>query len=146
MVRANLTRMLCASLFALCTIAVQALPEFIRITSRLDPNAITITEVDIVFIYDSELAANFPATKNDWYASKFMLTRNAGPKLDIVNTFIPQGFDSVAPPLPARRNEAVRIVVFAQHDASETAAFDITGFRDALIEIDTFGIRVSESN
>lgn len=123
---------------------VHALPEEIRIVSRLDPNAITITEVDIVFIYDSELAQGFPANKKDWYAGKFMLTRNAGAKLDIVNTFIPQGFDATTPPLPERKSEAVRIVVFALHDDSATRAFDITDFTNALIEIDPFGIRVSD--
>lgn len=132
------------SLFALAVwlAPVQALPETIRIVSTLDPNAITITEVDIVFIYDADLASNFPATKKEWYAGKFMFTRNAGVKIDVVNTFIPQGFDSTTPPLPERRGDAVRMVVFALHDAPETPAFDITEFSNALIEIDPFGIRV----
>ena len=125
--------------------ATYALPETIRIVSRLDPNAIIITEVDIVFIYDTELAANFPTTKQAWYEGKFMFTRSAGDKIDVVNTFVPQGFDAVSPPLPERRNDARRIVVFAQHDASETRAFDITEFANALIEIDQFGIRVTDA-
>lgn len=124
---------------------VQALPDTVRIVSRLDPNSIIITEVDIVFIYDAALAREFPATKKAWYSAKFMLGRSAGAKLDIVNTFIPQGFDATSPPLPERWRQAVRVLVFAQHDASETPAFDITNFTNASIEIDTFGIRVSEA-
>ena len=138
-------RLMCVLFLSSWLAPAQALPDEIRITSRLDPNAITITEVDIVFIYDSELAQNFPATKKDWYAGKFMLTRNAGTKLEVVNTFIPQGFDTTTPPLPARKDEAIRIVVFALHDDSATKAFDITDYANALIEIDPFGIRVSDS-
>lgn len=136
-------RRVIALLLACWLITAHANPESIRIVSRLDPNAIIITEVDIVFIYDAELASSFPATKNDWYSGKFMFVRNAGAKIDVVNTFIPQGFDAVNPPLPDRRHEAVRIVVFAQHDASDTPAFDITDLANAVIEIDPFGIRVS---
>ena len=33
----------------------------VQVISRLDPNAILITETDIVFVYDEELATNFPA-------------------------------------------------------------------------------------
>lgn len=120
-------------------------PDSIRISSRLDPNAIIITEVDIVFIYDADLAADFPANKKQWYAGKFMLNRTAGSTMDIVNTFVPQGFDAVNPPLPERRGDAVKILVFGLHDASETEAFDITNFKNALIEIDPFGIRVTDS-
>ncbi len=128
-----------------CLTPVYALPENIRIVSRLDPNAITITEVDIIFVYDGELAQNFPPTKKDWYAGKFVLTQSAGTNMDVVNTFIPQGFDATEPPLPERKDAAIRILVFALHDESATKAFDITGFDNALIEIDPFGIRVSDS-
>lgn len=142
--------MACARIFCVLFLvtwltSAHALPDNIRIVSRLDPNAITITEVDIVFIYDAELAQNFPATKKDWYAGKFMLTRSAGVNMEVVNTFVPQGFDSASPPLPERRGEAIRILVFALHDDSATRAFDITGFSNTLIEIDPFGIRVSDS-
>lgn len=145
MFRPSLIRLL-GPLFALVWLSqAAALPESIHIVSRLDPNAITITEVDIVFIYDAALAADFPATKKEWYSAKFMLTRNAGDKLDVVNTFVPQGFDAAYPPLPERMHQAQRILVFAQHDDSETPAFDITDFANARIEIDPFGIRVTDS-
>ena len=140
-----LAQIFCVLFLMSCLTPVYALPENIRIFSRLDPNAITITEVDIIFVYDAELAENFPATKKDWYAGKFMLTRSAATNMDVVNTFIPQGFDATVPPLPERKGAAIRILVFALHDDSATKAFDITGFDNALIEIDPFGIRVSDS-
>lgn len=123
-----------------------AIPESIRIASRLDPNAILITDVDIVFVYDAELAENFPTTKEAWFSRKFMMTRTAGDKMDIVSTFVPQGFDAVNPPLPDRKNQALKVFVFAHHDDSRTAAFDISAMTSVLIEVDVFGILVSASD
>ena len=113
------------------------------ISSKLDPNAIIITEVDVIFIYDAETASNLPATKSAWYANKRQFTSDAGDKLELVNIFIPQGFDSEMASLPARRADALKVVVYAYHDDSKATARDITDTTNVLIEIDPFGIRVS---
>ncbi|MBL4573170.1 MAG: hypothetical protein JKY86_08870 [Gammaproteobacteria bacterium] len=113
------------------------------ISSKLDPNAIIITEVDVIFIYDAETASNLPATKSAWYANKRQFTSDAGDKMELVNIFIPQGFDSEMASLPARRADALKVVVYAYHDDSKAAARDITDTANVLIEIDPFGIRVS---
>ncbi len=133
-------------LTSLCAHLSFAEVNSVRVSSRLDPNAIIITEVDIVFIYDQELAENFPATKSQWYSGKRQFTREAGEAVDIVNIFIPQGFDSVTATLPDRKGQAVRVVVFAQHDDSNAAPVDITALNDVLVEIDPFGIIVSSTN
>ena len=117
--------------------------ESVFISSTLDPNAIIITEVDVIFIYDSETVAKLPATKSAWYSNKRGFTADAAEKMDIVNVFIPQGFDSEMASLPARRAEALRVVVYAYHDDSKAAPRDITEMNNVLIEIDPFGIRVS---
>ena len=113
------------------------------ISSTLDPNAIIITEVDVIFIYDAETADSLPLTKSAWYANKRQFTRDAGDKMDIVNVFIPQGFDSEMASLPARRGDALKVVVYAYHDDSKAAPRDISDTDNVLIEIDPFGIRVS---
>ena len=113
------------------------------ISSTLDPNAIIITEVDVVFIYDAETGRNLPDTKSAWYSNKRQFTRNAGDKIDIVNVFIPQGFDSEMTSLPTRRADALKVVVYAYHDDSKAAPRDITDTANVLLEIDPFGIRVS---
>lgn len=114
------------------------------ISSTLDPNAIIITEVDVIFIYDEEVAASLPATKSEWYSNKRQFTRNAGDKMDIVNVFIPQGFDSEMASLPDRRAEALKVVVYAYHDDSKAPARDISEWENVLIQIDPFGIRISQ--
>jgi hypothetical protein len=113
------------------------------ISSTLDPNAIIITEVDVIFIYDAETASNLPDTKSAWYSNKRKFTSDAGDKMDIVNIFVPQGFDSEMASLPARRADALKVVVYAYHDDSKAAVRDITNTTNVLVEIDPFGIRVS---
>lgn len=116
----------------------------IRVQSRLDPNAILITEIDVVFVYDPALVEQMPATKRQWYSNKRNFTRRAAEGLDVVNLFIPQGFDSDTLSLPSRRNEALRVLVYAYHDSADAAPVDISEAGEVFIEIDPFGIRVSQ--
>ena len=133
------------SLLILAVFAAQAAAavESIQIRSRLDPNAIEITGIDVLFLYDEATAARIPATKSAWYGNRRALTQELGDEFDLVSTFIPQGFDSAAVSLPDRAADAIRVLVFAEHAASGAAPVDITEMTAVLIEIDPFGIRVS---
>jgi hypothetical protein len=123
--------------------SVAAEVNSVFISSTLDPNAIIITEVDVIFIYDAETAGNLPSTKSAWYSNKRKFTSDAGDKMDVVNIFVPQGFDSEMVSLPLRRADALKVAVYAYHDDSKVAPRDITGTANVLVEIDPFGIRVS---
>jgi hypothetical protein len=127
----------------LLSASVTAEVNSVFISSTLDPNAIIITEVDVIFIYDAETASNLPDTKSAWHSNKRKFTSDAGNKMDIVNIFIPQGFDSEMASLPARRADALKVVVYAYHDDSKATGHDITDTTNVLVEIDPFGIRVS---
>ncbi len=133
------------SLLVLAVFAARAgaAVESIEIRSRLDPNAIEITGVDVLFLYDEATAARIPATRSAWYGNRRTLTGELGEAFDLVSTFIPQGFDSVRLRLPERAASAIRVLVFAEHEASDSPPAEITGMTDVLIEIDPFGIRVS---
>jgi hypothetical protein len=124
----------------------QAEVNSVFIQSRLDYNAIIITGVDIIFVYEQALLDKFPETKMAWYSGKRRFSEEAGDGIDIVSVFAPQGFDSEMASLPARRNEALKVFVFGQHDASTVAPADITSMENVLVEIDQFGIRVSRRN
>ena len=115
----------------------------VYISSHLDPNSIIITAVDIVFVYDSETVDRLPGTKSQWVAGKREFTDTAGESIDIVHIFIPQGFDSVMASLPKRSLEALKVVIFAEHEDSKAPPQDITDLDDVLVEIDQFGIRIS---
>lgn len=125
-------------------LATAAEVDSIRLSSLLDPNAILITEVDVVFVYDQALADEFPSTKAQWFSGKFMYSRGMGDRAEIVNTFVPQGFDHLDLSLPSRVSEAVKIYVIAQHDDSKTKPAEISKLKQVLVEIDQFGILVSE--
>tara|TARA_B110000008_G_C16873625_1_gene525834 strand:- start:174 stop:608 length:435 start_codon:yes stop_codon:yes gene_type:complete len=137
-----------SSVFAVITILLfvsnsRAEVSSLHISSRLDPNAIIITQVDVVFVYTQKLVDEFPATKTDWYSSQRQFIAEAGTDIDLVSIFIPQGFDSETASLPTRRNEALKVFVFAQHDDSIAPPIDITELGNVLVEIDAFGILVS---
>lgn len=120
--------------------------DSIHISSRLDPNAITITQVDIIFVYSQAIVDLFPATKTNWYSKQRRFIADAGKEIDLISIFIPQGFDSETASLPQRKNEALKVYAFAQHDDSEAPPTDITNLENILIEIDEFGILVSSQN
>ena len=124
--------------------AANAGVESVRVQSRLDPNAILITEIDVVFVYAAELVEQMPQSKRAWYSNKRNFTRRAAEGLDVVNLFIPQGFDSDTLSLPERRGQALQVLVYAYHDSADAAPVDITSADAALIEIDPFGIRVTQ--
>ena len=100
----------------------------IYISSKLDPNAIIITQVDIVFFYDQDIIAKFPSTKTAWYSNQRRFISEAGDKIDLISVFIPQGFDSQSVSLPQRSNDALKTFVFAQHEDSELPPIDISSF------------------
>ena len=116
------------------------------VQSRLDYNAILITEVDLLFVYDEDILNSFPANKTEWYSNKRGFLESAGDSVDLVSIFVPQGFDSEMASLPQRRGEAIKVFVFGQHDSSTRAPIDVTDFENVLVEIDQFGILVSQRN
>jgi len=118
--------------------------ESVRISSRMDLNSILISGVDIVFFYDDSIAGTEPMTAFSWYSRKRQLLETQAALFDIVKTDIPQGFDSATPRLPGRYRAAVRVLVFSEHQNPQSSAFDITAMSNVLIEIDQFGLLVSE--
>lgn len=116
------------------------------VQSTLDYNAILITEVDVVFVYSEEALAMIPDTKSAWYGGKRQLLETSGDSIDVVNLFIPQGFDSSMLSLPERRGEALKVFVFGQHDVSTRAPIDISAMENVQVEINQFGIVVTPRN
>ena len=120
--------------------------NLIHIESQLDPNAIIITQVDIIFVYAQELIDSFPATKTAWYSNQRQFIADAGDRIDVRSVFIPQGFNSETASLPERGAEALKIFIFAEHDTSTAAPIDVTDFNGVLVTIDEFGIVVTRQD
>lgn len=130
----------------LVSMTAHAAVNSVYIESRLDFNAILISEVDIIFIYDEALLDSFPKTRSEWSANKREIIEQAGSGMDLVSVFIPQGFSSEMASLPERRDEAVKVFVIGQHDSSTRAPIEITDYENVLVEIDQFGLLVSRRN
>ena len=115
----------------------------VRIQSLLDFNAILITEVDVVLVYDQAMTEQLPDTKGGWYSTKYDLLRDEADGVEVITTSIPQGFDSVMVNLPENSQAAMKIFAVGYHEAQNTPIHDMTGFESSLIRIDEFGILVS---
>lgn len=133
---------------ALTLLSFSSLAEVrsVFVQSTLDYNAILITEVDVVFVYSEAALAMIPDTKSAWYGNKRQLLESSGDSIDVVNLFIPQGFDSSMLSLPDRRGEALKVFVFGQHDVSTRAPIDISAMENVQVEINQFGIVVTPRN
>ena len=75
--------------------------------------------------------------------SENKITDKADKSTAIVHIFIHLGFDSVMARLPKRSLEALKVVIFAEHEDSKAQPQDITDLDNVLVEIDQFGIRIS---
>ncbi|MEQ8408228.1 MAG: hypothetical protein RKH07_08135 [Gammaproteobacteria bacterium] len=117
--------------------------DSVFVQSRLDYNAILISGVDVLFVYDDAALEYMPQTKSSWFSGKRQFLEQAGDAIDLVSVFVPQGFDSEMISMPERKDEAVKVFVVAQHDASSRAPIDITDYAHVLVEINEFGIIVS---
>ena len=72
-------------LMALTGMSAQAEVQSVFVQSRLDYNAILITEVDVVFDYNDSILENFPTTKTEWYANKRSFLESAGDNIDLIS-------------------------------------------------------------
>jgi len=144
--RANLTRL------ALCFVLLFTTPltipgafavDSIFVQSTLDYNAILISEVDIVFVYEQDAASSFPASKSEWFGGKQAYLEMHGDAVQVVSVFIPQGFDSEMVSLPERRREAIAVYIYGQHDAAGATPAEVSAMDDVLVQIDEFGILVA---
>lgn len=122
---------------------LMAAPVAITINSLLDPNAILITEVDVIFVYDQSVADSLPGIKQDWYRNKYALVQQGGDKLQVVTVSAPQGFVSDTVRMPARHREAVKVLVAAYHEAGSARLHEITQYNSVRVDIDSYGIAVS---
>lgn len=149
------TSRLNSCLLALCLVPVILLSasaqadndiNSIRITSLLGLDTILISQVDVVFVYDEEVARALPATKGDWYSLVDELPDAYTAQMDILTTDIPQGFYAQNLVLPERSGEAVSVFAVAYHQSLSTPVSDLTSLQQVLIQIDEFGILISEQN
>jgi hypothetical protein len=136
----------CASLLLLFACLPAALAQSqvnaVKVESLLDLNAILITEVDVIFVYDDSLQV--PATKADWYGNReAFIAANEG-RLDVVTLSIPQGFVERNLVLPPRHAEARQVWVTAYHEAGTVKLRDVSSRSGVLVQIQPWGIQIGD--
>lgn len=114
----------------------------VKVESLLDLNAILITEVDVIFVYDEALA--LPATKADWYRNREDFIAANASKLDVVTLSAPQGFVERTLALPERHAEAVQVWVTAYHESGTTRLRDVSNRPGVLVQIQPWGIQIAD--
>ena len=137
---------LSASLLLLLVLIPAALAQSrvtaVKVESLLDLNAILITEVDVIFVYDPAL--QLPETKSDWYSEReAFITANAD-RLDVVTLSAPQGFVERNLVLPERHGEAVKVLVTAYHDGGTVKLRDVSARTGVLVQIQPWGIQIGD--
>lgn len=118
--------------------------EAIQVSSRLDFDAILITEVDVLFVYDATLAAELDISKSEWYSMKYDLIEAGRGGFDLETVSVPQGFSYQNVSLPEDSELAVKVFVAAYHEPGDIPLRDVTEYSRVMIEIDQFGIIVSD--
>ncbi|MDP1930192.1 MAG: hypothetical protein Q8L60_01895 [Gammaproteobacteria bacterium] len=116
----------------------------IRVSSRMDLNSILLSGIDVVFFYDTSIVSDQPFTQFDWYSKKREYRETHADVIRVLNLPILQGFDSATLSLPEGHREALKVLVFAEHQTPQSAPADVTGMTNVLIEIDQFGVLVSD--
>ncbi len=139
-------------LIAVLTIVVLTMPasaetaiSSIRVSSRMDLNSILLSGIDVVFFYDRSIVSDQLFTQFDWYSRKREYRETHADVIDVVNLPILQGFDSASLSLPEKYRDALKVLVFAEHQTPQSAPADVTGMTNVLIEIDQFGVFVTDN-
>lgn len=132
-----------ALLLLLAAPGLQAAPAAITVNSLLDLNAILITEVDVIFVYDQAVADAMPRTKEEWYRDKYTLLQQGMDKLQVVTISAPQGFVSDSVRMPERHGEAVRVLICAYHEGNTVALHEVTQYDSVRVDIESYGILVN---
>ena len=128
---------------SIAPVSAQNSLERVNVSSLLDFNAILITEVDVIFVYDTALLAELPGNKSDWYRDKYDFLKQGAEKIEVVTVSAPQGFVSDVARLPDRHGEAVKVLVAAYHEQPDVPLHDITQYQRVRVDIDSFGILIT---
>lgn len=125
---------LLVSMLAACGAAPTKISS-IDIVADRQANQSSATELDIVFVYDSALAALLPKTGPEWFAKKWDLLPGLADGVDVINVGLPPGMHW-RPPLPARHGKAVAVYSYANYLAPKGQAVgNLTPYRELTIKL-----------
>lgn len=105
----------------------------IRVVAEVNANQDSATELDVVFVYDSDAMAQLPKTGPQWFDSKAALMAGVASAIDVVSVQIPPATLADVR-LPARHSSAIAVYVYANYlSTAGQPMSNITPYRKVTI-------------
>ncbi|MGF7187833.1 type VI secretion system protein [Robbsia andropogonis] len=105
----------------------------IKIVAEVNANQNAATQLDVVFVYDSNVTAMLPATGPDWFQKKGALMAGLATAIDVVSLQVPPATLSTAK-LPKRHGKAIGVYVYANYlSAAGQPKGNITPYKNVTI-------------
>lgn len=105
----------------------------IGLVAEVNANQNSATQLDIVFVYDSNAVALLPTTGPDWFSKKTATMDGLATSIDVVSLQIPPQ-TLASPELPRRHGKAIGVYVFANYLSSTgQARGNITPYKNVTI-------------
>jgi type VI secretion system protein len=86
----------------------------IKVVAEVNANQNNATELDVVFVYDSNVVALLPKTGPDWFSNKAAMVDGLAASIDVVSLQIPPQTLASAE-LPKRHGKAIGVYVFVNY-------------------------------
>jgi len=118
------------------SVSIRAMPE---------ANGNLPTRLDLVFIYESDVAATLPKTGPEWFRQKTALLLSNPKKLEVAAFELPPETTLDPAPLPDRHAKALTVLAYADYGtAAGQAVINLTPFKRPLLRLDEDAILVEE--
>lgn len=107
----------------------------IEVVAAERANVNSSTDLDIVFVYDTSLAAALPRTGPEWFEKKDALVASLADGIDVVNVQLPPSM-KWQPPLPKRHEKAIAVYSYANYIAPKGQPMgNLTPFKKMTIQL-----------
>ncbi|AJK50072.1 hypothetical protein [Burkholderia plantarii] len=105
----------------------------IKVVAEVNANQNAATQLDVVFVYDSNVTGLLPATGPDWFQKKDALTAGLATAIDVVSLQVPPATLATAK-LPKRHGKAIGVYVYANYlTAAGQPKGNITPYKNVTI-------------
>ncbi|ACR31157.1 hypothetical protein [Burkholderia glumae] len=86
----------------------------VKVVAEVGANQNAATQLDLVFVYDSNVTALLPATGPDWFQKKGALMAGLATAIDVVSLQVPPATLATAA-LPRRHGKAIGVYAYANY-------------------------------
>jgi type VI secretion system protein len=92
--------------------------QHLKVVALPNANQGQATELDLVFIYASDIAKTLPGDAPTWFKQRSAIQAKYAGDLDVVSLEVPAGFVVQSVKLPARHADALQVQAYANYVAA----------------------------